>query len=64
VSPQISRAIRYLAVEVWLKHGIYISTRIWSKAHQRELERLSTLLYRNITREGIELIGLTHPSAA
>jgi predicted nucleotidyltransferase len=53
--PEIRRAIRYLAVEVWLKHGIYLSTRVWSHAHWRKLEELQTLLYRNIRRDGINL---------
>jgi predicted nucleotidyltransferase len=53
--PEIRRAIRYLAVEVWLKHGIYLSTRVWSQAHWRKLEELQTLLYRNIRRDGIKL---------
>jgi len=55
-SPQTRREIRYIAVDVWLEHGIYISTRIWSRDHRHKLEQLPTLLYRNITREGIELL--------
>jgi len=53
--PKIRRAIRYLAVEVWLKYGIYLSTRVWSRAHWGRLEELQTLLYRNICRDGINL---------
>jgi predicted nucleotidyltransferase len=53
--PEIRRAIRYLAVEVWLKYGIYLSTRVWSRAHWGKLEELQTLLYRNICRDGISL---------
>jgi predicted nucleotidyltransferase len=53
--PEIRRAIRYLAVEVWLKYGIYLSTRVWSRAHWGKLEKLQTLLYRNICRDGISL---------
>jgi predicted nucleotidyltransferase len=52
---EIRRAIRYLAVEVWLKHGIYVSTRVWSRAHWQKLEEIQTLLYRNICRDGIDL---------
>jgi len=55
-SPQIRREIRYIAVEVWLEHGIYISTRVWSQAHRHEMEQRPTLLYRNIVREGVELL--------
>jgi len=56
--PQVRRAIRDLAVEVWLEHGLYLSTRVWSQAHWRELEALQTLLYRNIRRDGINLLEL------
>jgi predicted nucleotidyltransferase len=54
-SPKTRRAIRYLAVEIWLKYGIYLSTRVWSQAHWHKLERMQTLLYRNIRRDGIRL---------
>ena len=53
--PKIRRAIRYLAVEVWQKYGIYLSTRVWSRAHWGKLEELQTLLYRNICKDGISL---------
>jgi predicted nucleotidyltransferase len=55
IDPETRRAIRYLAVEVWLKHGIYVSTRVWSRTHWRKLEEMQTLLYRNICRDGIDL---------
>ncbi len=54
-SPAVRRVVRYLAVEVWLKYGIYLSTRVWSAAHWREVEEMQTLLYRNIHRDGIRL---------
>ena len=54
-SPETRKAIRYLAVEVWLEYGIYISTRVWSLAHWQKLEDMQTLLYRNIRRDGIDL---------
>jgi predicted nucleotidyltransferase len=53
--PEIRKAVRYLAVEIWLKYGIYLSTRVWSHVHWRKLEKLQTLLYRNIRRDGINL---------
>jgi len=59
----IRKWIRHLAVEVWLKHGIYVSTRVWSQAHWRRLEELQTLLYQNIRRDGIDLLGVTPPTA-
>jgi hypothetical protein len=57
VDPKISREIRYLAVEVWLKHGIYLSTRVWSQNHWYELADLQSLLYQNIQRDGINLLA-------
>ncbi len=57
--PEVRKEIRYLAVEVWLEHDIYLSTRVWSWAHWRRVEELQTLLYRNIHRDGINLLGLS-----
>jgi predicted nucleotidyltransferase len=53
--PDVVRAIRYLAADVWLKHGIFLSTRVWSFNHWRKMEKLQTFLYRNICRDGIRL---------
>jgi predicted nucleotidyltransferase len=55
--PEIRREIRHLAMEVWLEHDIYLSTRVWSEAHWRKLRELGTLLYQNIRRDGISLLG-------
>ncbi|MFQ5614537.1 MAG: nucleotidyltransferase domain-containing protein [Anaerolineae bacterium] len=54
--PEVRKEIRYLAVELWLEHDIYLSTRVWSQAHWRKLEELQTLLYRNIRQDGINLL--------
>ena len=54
-SPATRKVVRYLAVEVWLKYGIYLSTRVWSNAHWSEAEQVQTLLYHNICRDGIRL---------
>ena len=43
------------------EHGIYLSTRVWSRAHYRKLEKLQTLLYRNIQRDGIDLLEASPP---
>ena len=56
--PEIRKEVRYLAVEVWLEHGIYLSTRVWSRDHWRRLAELQTLLYQNIRRDGIDLLEL------
>jgi hypothetical protein len=57
VDLETRRAIRYLAVEVWLEHDIYLSTRVWDLAHWRKLEGLQTSFYRNICRDGVNLYG-------
>ena len=54
-TPATRRAVRYMAVEVWLKYGIYLSTRVWSREHWQKLARLRTSLYRNIQQDGIAL---------
>ena len=51
----LRRAIRYLAAEISLEYGQYISTRVWSLAHWNRLKALQTGLYRNIEQEGIVL---------
>jgi predicted nucleotidyltransferase len=56
--PETRKEIRHLAVEVWLAHGICLSTRVWSRAHWHHLEELQTLLYQNIHRDGINLLAL------
>lgn len=58
-----SKRVRHLAVEVWLRYGIYVSTRVWSQAHWRRLEKLQTLLYQNIRRDGIDLLKAASPVA-
>jgi predicted nucleotidyltransferase len=54
--PEIRKAVRHLAAEVWLEHDIYLSTRVWSAAHWRELERMQTGFFRNVCRDGISLL--------
>jgi len=53
--PQARREIRYLAAEVWLEHGLYLSTRVWSLAHWQKLRQMEASLYRNICHDGIDL---------
>lgn len=59
VNTEIRQAIRHLAVEVWLESGIYLSTRVWSQEHWRNMAKLQTSLYQNISQEGIELFHAT-----
>ena len=54
---ETNKAIRHLAVETWLEWGLYLSTRVWSQAHWQRLQALQTRLYRNLLREGKELLG-------
>lgn len=61
--PEVRREVRGLAVEVWLEHDIYLSTRIWSQEHWQELGELQTLLYQNIQRDGINLLELSPVTA-
>lgn len=56
-TPKIRRGVRDLAVEVWLEHGIYVSTRVFSQTHWQELAEMQTMLYRNICRDGIDLLN-------
>ncbi len=52
--PVVRRAIRYLAADVWLAHGPFISTRVWDRERMERREREPTLLVRNIQRDGID----------
>jgi predicted nucleotidyltransferase len=52
------KAIRHLAVETWLEHDIYLSTRVWSQEHWKKVQEMQTLLYQNIHRDGINLMSL------
>jgi predicted nucleotidyltransferase len=49
--------IRDLAVEVWLENGLYISTRALNQELWERLKELKTGLYRNIQRDGIDLLS-------
>jgi predicted nucleotidyltransferase len=53
---ETSKAIRHLAIETWLEWGLYLSTRVWGQAHWQRLQALQTGLYRNLQREGRELL--------
>jgi hypothetical protein len=49
------QTIHYLAADIWLAHGPFISTRIWSREKMERMAREPTLLAKNIQREGINL---------
>ena len=52
------RIARYLAAEIWLEYGVYISARVWSFEYWQKLGKMQTLLYQNIQRDGVELLAL------
>lgn len=52
---EMKRQVRFLATDVWLEYGIFLSTRVLSLAQWRELEKRGTALYRSIRDEGITL---------
>ena len=52
------RAIRDLAVEVWLSYGIYLSTRVWSEAHRRQHAAIHSSFYSNLQQDAIDLLPL------
>lgn len=54
---RVHKQIRYLAADICLKYGLNLSPRVWSASHLREIEELQTLLYQNIRRDGINLLG-------
>ena len=54
---RVRKEIRYLAAEVWLEYGLFLSTRVWSRSHWHKLQEMQTLLYRNIQRDGINLLS-------
>ena len=60
VDPITQKTVHYLAADVWLEYGIFLSTLVWSEAHQRKVENLRTLLYQNILNDGLNLLEL-HP---
>jgi len=55
VDSKTRRQIRFIATEIWLEHGIFLSTSILSLTHWRELQKLETALYRNIQDDGLVL---------
>lgn len=55
---RLHKAIAYLIADVGLEYDCpYLSPRIWSLAHYRELEQMQTALFKNVEREGISLLA-------
>lgn len=55
-NPEARRTIRDLAVDVWLTHGIYLSTRIWSEADRRQHAAMQSGFYRNLQQEAVQML--------
>lgn len=55
---RVRKEIRYLAAEVWLEYGVFLSTRVWSRSHWHKLQEMQTLLYCNIQRDAIDLLTI------
>jgi hypothetical protein len=53
---RVHKQIRYLAAAICLKYELTLSPRVWSTSHRREMEAISSLLYQNIQRDGINLL--------
>jgi len=54
---RVHKQIRHLAADICLKYGLNLSPRVWSTSHHREVEELQPLLYQNICRDSINLLG-------
>ena len=54
---RVHKQIRYLAADICLEYGLNLSPRVWSISHQREVAELQLLLYQNIRRDSINLLG-------
>lgn len=54
---ETTNAIRDLAYEIWLDFGVFLSTCVWSQAHWQRHEEIQTGLYRNIQKEGIDILS-------
>ena len=54
---RVHKQIRYLAADICLKYSLNLSPRVWSASHRQEIEELQTLLYQNIHRDSINLLG-------
>ena len=60
---RVHKQIRYLAADICLKYDLNLSPRVWSTSHKQEVEKLQSLLYQNIQRDGINLMRLS-PAAS
>lgn len=55
---RVHKEIRYLATDVGFEYGLDVSPRVWSRQHLREMERMGSVLLKNIRQDGISLAEL------
>lgn len=55
---RVHKQVRYLAADIGLEYSLDLSPRVWSSSYQRQVEQRQLLLYQNIRRDGINLLGL------
>ena len=56
LSFETKRKIRDIAADIWLEYDILLLTLVWSESHWLLHETLQTLLYKDLQRDGIELL--------
>jgi predicted nucleotidyltransferase len=56
---RLHKQIRYLAADVCLKYDLNLSPRVWSVSHLQKMKEIEASLYRNIQRDGINLLERT-----
>jgi len=58
---RVHKQVHYLAADILLKYDLDLSPRVWSVTHYQEMAAIQTRLYRNIQRDGINLLDLASP---
>lgn len=59
---RVHKQIRYVAADILLEyaeHDVYLAPHVWSVSHLREMEQRQPSIYRNIQRDGIDLLSYT-----
>jgi len=56
------KAIRFLAVDIGIENGLLISTSIWGEDQWNRLKEIGTGLYRNIHKDGIQILDALEKS--
>lgn len=48
--------VRGLPFDIWLAHGVFLSVRAMSEEGWQDLDRLQSLFYRQLRRDGVSLL--------